>query len=189
MANENRKVQEDIPLCSELKLLGKCIINKCRKRHTISKELDDLPIVPSSGPVKFNIVYVKDVTVYCINILEYTDTNGKIVSNDYDATELQERLRQALQGETNYSNDVNVGDVLAVKEKDGDVYSRCKILKVLNCDHITKSPTVLKVLCLDSGFTEEVSYNQLYYLPKEFMDIPFQGRCFCSCSRTLLRYC
>lgn len=170
-------------MCSELKLLGKCAINKCHKRHTLSKELDDLPFVPSSGSVKFNIVYVKDVTIYCINILEYTDTNGKIVSNTYDVTELQERLKRALQGVTNCLNDVYVGDILAVKERDTDVYSRCKVIKVLKCDQITKSPTVLKVLYLDSGFTEEVLYHQLYNLPREFLDIPFQGRRFCICNR------
>lgn len=73
---EEEKVTNEIPLCEQLKLFGKCSEKLCINRHVVREDIDITDDLPRSGKIFFKILNIKNVTNFTIQITKHIDTNG-----------------------------------------------------------------------------------------------------------------
>lgn len=181
MECEIEKIANKVKLCSYIKVLGKCESKTCRKRHLLSKELDTIANESYSGLINFKITKVIDVNVYCVNILEYTDSDGETKKNIHNVSAIETSLTEVINKKQYYADDVEIGGWFAFGDTDDDgtvVYRRCEVNKIIETDQITGKARYVKVTLVDNGSKCEVNICELFLLPEEFKNIPAQGMCF-----------
>lgn len=181
MEPELEKVANKVKLCYYLKTFGKCETWRCRKRHLLSKELEAPADQSYSGLIKFKIVNIIDVNVYCVNILKHEDLNGEIIQNLHDVSVIEDNLTKAISKEQYYADNVEIGDWFAFGDTADDasiIYRRCEVTKIIDTEKITSKARIVKIILVDSGLERKVNVCQLFLLPSEFRNIPAQGKCF-----------
>nr|XP_023020474.1 putative ATP-dependent RNA helicase TDRD12 isoform X2 [Leptinotarsa decemlineata] len=156
---EEEKVTKAVGLCNDLKLFGKCLENRCLRRHVVNEALDVSNFLPKNGQIKFKIVQVQDVSCFSITLLQHEDGRSKVEDVFVDVTE---ELTATLKITRKKIHNPIVGHRYAFydfEDREG-TYHRCELLDVDNDE--------AKIKLLDKGSVISTAVARLFRLPREF---------------------
>ncbi|XP_072397855.1 uncharacterized protein [Diabrotica undecimpunctata] len=159
---EQYKLNHGIPLCTHLKLFGRCIKNLCSGRHNLSSKLDVSDSLPKSGKIKFKIMNILDVALYSIKILQHVDLDNKLV--EYDTPDdVTADLNATLRSGKKAVQKPKLGHhyVFYYADDEEFKYSRCELIEILK-------ENMVNIKLLDTGVILNTMLTRLYKLPKEF---------------------
>uniref|UniRef100_A0A6P7GEM3 RNA helicase n=1 Tax=Diabrotica virgifera virgifera TaxID=50390 RepID=A0A6P7GEM3_DIAVI len=159
---EQSKLKHEIPLCTDLKLFGRCIKDLCSRRHMLSSKLDVSDRLPKSGKIKFKIVNILDVALYSIKILQHVDLDNKLLQYD-PPDDVTADLNATLRLGKKAMQKPKLGHHYVFYNPDDEEckYSRCELMEVLK-------ENMVNVKLLDTGVVLNTMLTRLYKLPKEF---------------------
>lgn len=132
---EENRLQNHVPFCTKMLLLGRCnTINACPMRHTLIAADRSRSMIPRSGHIKFDLQHCHSPAHYSVHIVEHLPLGGK----KWLPSKLSENFLQfSLAFASHYSDPnnvrvhdpVKVGDVCVVADEDSvtmnSVYHRC----------------------------------------------------------------
>ncbi|XP_058799139.1 putative ATP-dependent RNA helicase TDRD12 [Phymastichus coffea] len=166
--------KKNYPLCNNIKSFGYCNSNQsCSDRHRVIAETDvpQISEISIGDELKLLVTYIHSVTHYTARVLECKKGDQNVVTLPHKIAQLSMKLKNCYSNSENRRSPKVISPGLICVAKNGESFTRVRILKIVE-EHVqTNKPRIVKYQSIDDGnIRDRVNVHELYEIMDEFLN-------------------